>query len=313
MSHVTTRHVKRIAIVALAVVACGSPPAAVDGGADASAPDAAEPWEHRTINLRSGLSVDAWGPRAKLDGLPQSPSAPEFCEEFELSVVVTFDSVPVPVSYAAAGSFRAAPRPCGPSADLTCPPRSYFLQHLLPDLTEFQVPDPEQQPIGAGFYGHPLGISVFPVEYRAEGSPFITGLFDKRTSAPVAAFLHDGGDLEYRPSTWQTADGAAPYAGGPTWSRMIDFPFSACMDPAMVIPQAMRLYFNADLASCGIVFALAFPLERADVTYEDLVWCPAVPTGFGVALLATTEDHPFITTECPRPVEAGYEWLCFTQ
>lgn len=153
------------------------------------------------------------------------------------------------------------------------------------------------------------------VATRDTGSPLFTGVFDSRTGAALAGFMHDGdaAGINYYPSTWTDATEAAEYAGPTAWARIVEEPFLGCVDPDLVMTQTMTLSFIGDLRQCGHIFALPFPLNVAAATFEDHQWCPSDDLGHAVVLFATADDHPDFSTACPRPESAQIPYLCYAQ
>lgn len=295
-------------------IGCGSGTTAPDGGTPADAGvDASVPWETQTLVLASGLEVEVWGPEDELAALPEVPTAGELCESFELSVtVVVSPSDGAPTSFSAAAGYRAAPRGCQGDPDfLLCVPHRYFRDHVAPQLNGYAIPQEPAQ--GPGYYNHPIGVAFFTPENRDEGSPLFTGLYDSRTAAPLAGWLHDDDDdkFYFHPSTWADGAQAPPYAGDGAWARMVDEPFVDCIDSTLVMTQVMQMFFIEDLDDCGIIFAIPFPLNLPGATLEEQEWCPAAVEAHAVTLLATTEEHPWYSTECPPPEDALYK--CYTQ
>lgn len=176
------------------LAACGDVPTSVTADASASS-DAAIVWDTRIVTLTSGLAVEVWGPELELAALPDVPTASELCEGFELSVTVVVNADDgTPTTYSASAGYRAAPRGCQDDADpILCVPHKYFRDHVVPSLDSYEIP---REPAQDGYYNHPLGITFFVAEERQNGSPLFTGLFDSRTAAPLAGFLHDDGANE---------------------------------------------------------------------------------------------------------------------
>lgn len=262
----------------------------------------------RSITLASGLVVDVRGPEDALDGLPETVTGAQLCEQFSLSLTATFDENRMPLKIGATAAWHAL---IGETSEPPFPPPSASLtDYLQPLFPNYTIPI---EPLLGGVSSNP--IAVFPLKLTESAGPLpqVFAIFHHDTGVPMAVFNHspEGPYLAF-PSTWQDAtNGVTPNTE--VSSRYIEGAKSLaqCDGYAEVITKTMKLSGIQDLATCGDIMAWAYSRPSREIGSENGTECVTPSQGFGVTLSPVIMNS-WGTLECPRPPEAQFEYVCFS-
>lgn len=297
------------AVVIVVASACGDDPSIeldASPSADGSVSDSGVAYVIRVVESERGLPVTLIGPRDAVTGVPDIVGAAALCEEFELSVSLQFAAGNHDVvRFGGTATYAAAPSPCE-GAGIFCVPEEHFRRWVAPEFTFYEEPPP----VGMGFYNHPIGVSFYPTDLQVE--TWYMGVYSSRTLWPITGFSYPTSGLSaYFPRGWQVPNPGDSYAGSEVWVRVIEEPFIECAPSEWLVPDALGFPFMADLAECGIVFAMTYPIHPGDQTFGDAPWCPTEDVALGLTLTSSVE-HPKFSTECPRPMDASNEYRCYS-
>lgn len=246
------------------------------------------------------------GPADAVAGVPDVASAADLCEEFELSVSFQFDPGNHDViRYGGTATYAAAPSPCT-VGQIFCAPEEHFRRWVAPEFDFYEEPPP----VGMGFHNHPIGLSFYPTAPGLE--TWYMSVYSRSTLWPITGFAYPATGLSaYFPLAWQVPKPDDSYAGSEVWVRVMDEPFLECAPSAWFLPDALGFPFVADLAECGIIFAMTYPTHPGDQAFAGAPWCPTAAVALGLTLTSSMEHPPF-ATECPRPVDATIEYRCYS-
>ena len=274
------------------------------------APNPTASIELRSVELVSGLVVDVFGPSEAFDGLPNSPTAAQLCEDFTISLTAIFDQNQEPVAYAASATWRPMEGTSDPSLS------QGLVGYLAPIFPDYEIPS--QQNFG-GVESNPIAITNLALTSGNTGNdqhPDAQAVYHYRTRAPMAVFNHtSSGEHRAFPRTWHDAAGAAAGPGVEVWSRYIEGAemLAQCDGYSEVIAKTMNLSVVEDLATCGDIMAWPYSVAAPTTDMANGLQCLTPAQGFGVTLSPLTRNDFGTTVECPRPPEAQFEYICFGQ